>query len=276
MKKTKDELKELVKEKYATIVTSQSALFDAESCCGTNDCCQVDYSQFSEDYSALQGYMQDADLGLGCGLPTEFAQIHSGDTVLDLGSGAGNDCFIARELAGPTGKIIGVDMTPEMIRKARSHTDRLGFNNVEFRLGDIEDLPVGTETIDVVISNCVLNLVPEKVKAFKEMFRVVKQGGHFSVSDVVIRGNMPESIRDQAILYAGCISGAIQKEEYLAMISDAGFSGIEVQKSKPINLPDDLLSQFLTEQEWVDYRNGAFSLESITVYGEKPGFQLSF
>ena len=168
------EIKEVVKEKYGQIA-GQAKEQNAASCCGATSCCTTDvYNIMADDYSTLEGYNPDADLGLGCGVPTEFANIKEGDTVIDLGSGAGNDCFVARKLAGPAGKIIGVDFTEEMVNRARLNAEKVGFNNVEFRLGDIEELPISSNVADVVISNCVLNLVPDKKKVFAEIFRVLK------------------------------------------------------------------------------------------------------
>lgn len=266
--KTSEELKESVKSIY-TKVADQTKEENASSCCGVGGC-GVDYTIFSEDYSKIKGYSVDADLSLGCGIPTEFAQINKGDTVLDLGSGAGNDCFIARELTGETGKVIGIDFTEAMINKARNNTDKLGFNNVEFRKGDIENLPIGGNSIDVVVSNCVLNLVPNKTKAFEETFRVLKNGGHFSVSDVVLKGELPEKLKHDAEMYAGCVSGAIQKDEYLSIINNAGFEGISVQKEKIVVLPDEIISQYLNTKEMAEYKKGQFGIFSITVYGQKP------
>src|SRR5699024_6705572 len=150
------------------------------------------------DYSEVEGYNPDADLGLGCGLPTEFAQIKEGDTVIDLGSGAGNDCFVARHETGPTGKVLGIDFAEPMIAKARKNAEKLEFNNVEFRYGDIEDVPVSDDLADVIVSNCVLNLVPDKQKVFSEIFRVLTPGGHFSISDIVLVGDLPETLREDA------------------------------------------------------------------------------
>lgn len=267
--KTYEELKQVVKEKYS-VIANQSKEQNETSCCGEGGCCTVDYAVFADDYSKLKGYSADADLGLGCGIPTEFALIKEGNTVLDLGSGAGNDCFVARELAGEKGKVIGVDMTEVMIEKARANADKLGFNNVEFRLGDIESMPVGGNSIDVVVSNCVLNLVPDKKKAFCETFRVLKSGGHFSVSDVVLKGELPENLKNQAEMYAGCVSGAIQKDEYLNIIEQTGFKNVKVQKEKEIKLPDGILNQYLSADEIADFKNGEIGIYSITVFGEKP------
>ncbi|MBP6184156.1 MAG: arsenite methyltransferase, partial [Saprospiraceae bacterium] len=212
--KTSEELKAIVREKYSEIAL-QSKEQNQSSCCGAGGCSTADYTIFSDDYSNLKGYQPDADLGLGCGLPTEFALIKKGDTVVDLGSGAGNDCFVARSLTGESGKVIGLDMTDAMVTKAWENADKLGFTNVEFRKGDIEQMPIGGNRADVVISNCVLNLVPDKQKAFSEIFRILKPGGHFSISDVVIEGSMPMELQEAAEMYAGCVSGAIQKEVYL-------------------------------------------------------------
>lgn len=223
----------------------------------------------ADDYSQLKGYAPEADLGLGCGLPTEYAGIREGDTVVDLGAGAGNDAFVARAATGPSGKVIGIDMTEKMVVKARSNAEKLGFNNVEFRLGDIEDLPINDKVADVVVSNCVLNLVPDKVKAFRETFRILKPGGHFSVSDIVLKGELPGSLQKSAELYAGCVSGAIQKEAYLKLIEQAGFRNILVQKEKKIDLPDDLIKKFLSPAERAKFNNHEMGIFSITVYGEK-------
>nr|MBP8917728.1 arsenite methyltransferase [Chitinophagales bacterium] len=211
----------------------------------------------------------DADLGLGCGLPTEFAQIKKGDTVVDLGSGAGNDAFIARSIVGEDGRVIGIDMTETMIDLARKNAQKLKLENVEFRLGDIEKIPISNNKADVVVSNCVLNLVPDKLKAFTEMYRIIKPGGHFSVSDIVLVGNLQETIVKEAEMYAGCVSGAIQKDDYLAMISNAGFTKVEINKEKAITIPDEILSNYLNEQQLKDFKESKTGIFSITVYGEK-------
>ncbi|MDD5362449.1 MAG: arsenite methyltransferase [Ignavibacteria bacterium] len=267
--KNSNEIKEIVREKYADIA-NQSKTVNEASCCGVGSCTGVDYTVFSEDYSKLKGYNPDADLGLGCGLPTEFALIKEGDTVIDLGSGAGNDAFVARAIAGDNGKVIGIDFTDEMIDKARANADKLGFNNVEFRFGDIEKMPVTANKADVIISNCVLNLVPDKVKAFKEIFRVLKPGGHFSVSDIVVTGELPPSIKSGAELYAGCVSGAIKKEEYLKIITDTGFVNMKIQKERIINIPDEIYLKFISEEELKKFKESGVSLVSINVYADKP------
>jgi len=263
------ELKDLVRDRYAKIAHQDKAV-NAASCCGATEPSNKIYNIMMDDYSQVGGYAEDADLGLGCGLPTAFAQIKPGDTVIDLGSGAGNDCFVARHETGPTGKVIGIDFTPSMIAKARANADKLGFNNVEFREGDIDSMPVGDALADVVVSNCVLNLVPNKQKVIAEMYRVLKPGGHFSVSDIVLEGQLPDALRHDAEMYAGCVAGAIQKADYLYFIQEAGFENITIQKSKPIIIPDDLLEKYLTAAEMTEFKSGTTGIFSITVYGERP------
>lgn len=262
------QIKELVKEKYGAIAL-QDKETNQSSCCGSGCCSTEVYNIMSDDYHTLEGYISDADLGLGCGLPTQFAKIKKGDMVIDLGSGAGNDCFIARNETGEDGRVIGIDFTPAMIEKARANAKKLGFANVEFRQGDIEHIPVSANIADVIVSNCVLNLVPDKDKVFKEIFRVLKPGGHFSISDVVLIGNLPEALRNEAEMYAGCIAGAIQKEVYLELINANGFSNAIIQKEKAINIPDDILKNYLNEQELTSFKTGNTGIFSITVYAEK-------
>ena len=265
------QIKELVKEKYAAIA-EQGKDQNATSCCGaTSACCGDDvYNIMADDYSKLEGYNPDADLGLGCGLPTEFAKMKEGDTVIDLGSGAGNDAFIARKIVGESGKVLGVDFTEAMVKKARANAEKLNFNNVEFRLGDIDDMPVTSNFADVIVSNCVLNLVPNKHKVISEIFRVLKPGGHFSISDIVLEGALPARWKEVAELYAGCVSGAVQKQVYLEMIKEAGFKEITLQKDKTINIPDDILANYLSAEEVAEYKKGNTRITSITVYAEKP------
>ena len=226
-------------------------------------------------YDELTGYVAEADLGLGCGLPTQFAQIKPGHTVVDLGSGAGNDCFVARAETGETGRVIGLDMTPAMIDRARKNAKTLGFTNVEFVYGDIEEMPLPENLADVVVSNCVMNLVPDKRKAFAETFRILKPGGHFSMSDIVLKGELPNGLQRDAELYAGCVSGAIQKELYLQLIQEVGFSTIIVQKEREITLPDEVLNTYLSDEEVADYRqkdrnSPARGIYSVTVFAQKP------
>jgi ubiquinone/menaquinone biosynthesis C-methylase UbiE len=266
--KTENDLKEIVKQKYAEIAL-QDKETNQSSCCGSGCCSDEVYNIMSEDYQHLEGYNPDADLGLGCGLPTQFAKIKKGDVVIDLGSGAGNDAFIARHETGETGKVIGIDFTPAMIEKARHNAEFRAFNNVEFRQGDIEKMPVTSNAADVIVSNCVLNLVPNKNNVFKEIFRVLKPGGHFSISDIVLVGQLPTGIKNVAEMYAGCVSGAIQKQAYLELIKNNGFTNIMIQKEKAIIIPDDILQNYLSENEIAAFKNSGTGIFSITVYAEK-------
>ena len=261
------QIKEIVKQKYSEVAL-QNKETGACSCCDSVSCSTEVFNIMSEDYKQLDGYNPDADLGLGCGLPTQFAKIRKGDVVIDLGSGAGNDCFVARAETGETGKVIGIDFTPAMIEKARNNAEKLGFDNIEFRLGDIENMPVAANTADVIVSNCVLNLAPNKSAVFKEIYRVLKVGGHFSISDIVLTGELPEKIKLAAVMYAGCVSGAIQKQEYLNLIEQAGFQNITIQKENPIVLPDDVLENFLSKEEISVFRAIPPIIRSITVYAE--------
>ena len=265
-----DKLKAIVREKYAEIA-KQNKEENAAGCCGATTASQEVYNIMTDDYSAVKGYVADADLGLGCGLPTAFAAIQKGDVVVDLGSGAGNDCFVARHETGAEGKVIGIDFTPEMIRKARANAEKLGFHNVEFREGDIDDMPVNDNSVNVVVSNCVLNLVPDKEKVVKEIHRVLKPGGHFSISDIVLEGDLPEALKQDAEMYAGCVAGAIQKSTYLDAIRSAGFNNITIQKEKPIVIPDDILKKYLSESEVEAFKSGSTGIFSISVYAEKAG-----
>ncbi len=259
-----DDMMSIVKSKYREIAEQTS------SCCGPQCGCSSQEGQIMADsYDGLPGYLPDADLGLGCGIPTEIADIREGQVVLDLGSGAGNDVFVARRSVGPSGRVIGVDMTEAMINRANDNKRKLGYSNVEFRLGDIEDLPVETGSVDVVLSNCVLNLVPNKSKAFSEIFRVLKPGGHFGISDIVVTKELPAQLQTAAEMIAGCVSGAMIEEEYLATMKSAGFTNAIVKKEKVIRLTDEALSQYLAKEEIAHYRESGGVIKSITVYGEK-------
>jgi arsenite methyltransferase len=265
---THEEIKEMVRQKYSEIATQEKSS-NVVSCCGPVGCTTEICNIMSDNYENLQGYHPDADLGLGCGLPTEFAKIKTGDIVLDLGSGAGNDAFVARNITGPSGKVIGVDFTETMIQKARINAEKLNLHNVEFRYGDIENLPVSDESIDVVVSNCVLNLVPNKNQAIKEIFRVLKKGGHFSISDIVLTGQLPSGLQTAAEMYAGCVSGALQKEGYLDIIRHCGFANITIQKEKAIVIPDDILKNYLDADQLIEYKINKNIIYSVTVYAEK-------
>ena len=267
--KTDEELKELVRQKYGEIALQDKESNQA-SCCGAGGCSTEVYNIMTDDYTHIAGYKAEADLGLGCGLPTQFAGIKSGDTVIDLGSGAGNDCFVARSETGESGKVIGIDFTPAMVEKARANAETLGFNNVEFREGDIEKMPVTSNVADVIVSNCVLNLVPNKDGVFKEIYRVLKPGGHFSISDVVLIGDLPEPLRSAAEMYAGCVSGAVAKDVYLDLIKTNGFDNIMVQKEKQIHIPADILKNYLDDVVIQEFISGSFGIFSITVSAQKP------
>lgn len=266
---TEQNIKEMVKQKYSEIAL-QDKESNASSCCGAGSCSTEVYNIMSEEYDDLEGYNPDADLGLGCGLPTAFAKIKKGDTVIDLGSGAGNDCFVARAETGETGKVIGIDFASPMIDKARANAEKLNFNNVEFRKGDIEHMPVSANVADVIISNCVLNLVPNKRGVFTDIYRVLKPKAHFSISDIVLTGELPGRIKNAAEMYAGCVASAINKEEYLGYIKELGFINITIQKDKPIIIPDDILKDYLSEGEIAVYKTKETVIRSITVYAEKP------
>ena len=265
-----EDIKKLVQEKYGQIA-KQNQEGEKTSCCEPSGCCDstVDYTNImSDDYTDLNGYNQEADLGLGCGLPTQFAKIKTGDIVVDLGSGAGNDCFIARAETGEAGQVIGVDFTPEMIEQARKNTQKLGFENVKFIQGDIENIPLGADSVDIVVSNCVFNLVPNKMKAFSETYRILKKGGHFSISDIVLKGELPKGLQEAAEMYAGCVAGAIQKTDYLQIIREAGFTDITIQKEKTIELPDSILDQFLGTEEKEAFLSNK-GIYSVTVFAKK-------
>ncbi|HEX6333035.1 MAG TPA: arsenite methyltransferase [Flavisolibacter sp.] len=264
------ELKTLVKEKYSAIA-EQSREKNSTSCCGATSSCGTDpYTIMSDDYSTLEGYNPDADLGLGCGIPTQYAKMKEGDTVIDLGSGAGNDAFVARRYVGASGKVIGIDFSEAMIGKARANVDKMGFNNIEFRLGDIEHLPVTAGKADVIISNCVLNLVPNKKNVFSEIFRVLKERGHFAISDIVLQGALPPQIQNAAEMYAGCVSGAIQKDDYLRLIHETGFTNISLLKEKRIDIPDEIMLEYMTPADLAAFKQSGVGIYSITVYAEKP------
>jgi len=264
-----EELKAIVKEKYGNIAKASDDQIQV-SCCGTSSCCEeTTFTMFSEDYAKQPGYNPDADLDLGCGIPTEYAGIKVGDHVLDLGSGAGNDCFVARAIVGETGHVSGLDFTDEMVDKALANNKKMGFTNVDFIKGDIEEMPIPDQKFDVVVSNCVLNLVPDKTKAFTEIKRVLKKDGRFCVSDVVIKGSLPAALKDDAVMYAGCVSGALQMDAYLGIVEKTGFRNITVHKQKPILIPDETLKKYLTHHELEEFKKGGTGIFSITVSGTK-------
>ena len=262
--------KQLVKQRYSELALNSDSS-EASSCCGTNPAApsKKTFTIMSEDYSHLKGYEKDADLGVGCGIPTEYAKIKQGDTVIDLGSGAGNDCFIARAEVGDSGQVIGIDFSPQMIEKAQKNAAKREYTNVKFVEGDIEQMPLPDNMADVVVSNCVLNLLPEKNKIFKEIHRVLKLGGHFCISDVVLEGHFPKEFTDNASLYAGCIASAIQKEDYMGEIVKANFKQITIERTKTVEIPDDVLEEHLSKETIADYKKGNVGVYSITVTGVK-------
>jgi arsenite methyltransferase len=268
--RTEDETRALVRERYATIAR------EAESCCGPASCgCSPDMAPdglnvIGDAYAGVAGHLAEADLNLGCGVPTRHAALRLGETVLDLGSGAGNDAFIARHEVGPEGRVLGVDMTHEMIAKARTNAAKLGYQNIEFREGQIEQLPVDSGSVDIVISNCVLNLVPDKRRAFAEMFRVLRPGGRFCVSDIVATGELPAAVREVAALYVGCVAGAMAETDYLALLGTTGFEDVHVAEAKPIPLSDDVLAGDMSDADIAAFRASGIALTSVTVLGTKP------
>ncbi len=270
MPRTDDEIRENVRKKYAEIVTKKGDCCEP-TCCGEAGETVDDFSMIGDAYDGAEGYVADADYNLGCGLPVEHADISKGDTVLDLGAGAGLDAFIARRVVGETGQVIGVDMTAEMVAKARENASKLSYDNVDFRLGEIEHMPVESDSVDVVVSNCVLNLVPDKEQAFTEIYRVLKPGAHFCISDIVSSQALPEWTQKIAALYAGCVSGAIPKTDYLKLISARGFNDIEIKTSRRIDIPQDVVAEAASRQQLAEVEASDLHVLSITVTGKKPG-----
>jgi len=262
-------IKEEIKKSYGEIAKGDIQV----GCCSTDTaCCTTDEfsTSMAESYENIEGYEKDSDLSLGCGVPTEIANINEGDTIIDLGSGAGNDAFVARRIVGETGKVIGIDMTPEMVLKALQNNQKLGYQNVEFVLGEIENMQtISSSVADVVISNCVMNLVPNKQKAFNEVFRTLKTGGHFSISDIVSIGSLPKGILETAELYSGCVAGASEKGEYLGIIKSAGFKNIQIKKERKIDLPNELLSKYLNPKELKEFKQSGSGIYSVTIYADK-------
>lgn len=269
MTQSNDQLREVVRQKYAEIVTKPLSGCGT-SCCGTGEKLEKSFNMIGDAYAGVSGYVADADLGLSCGVPVEHAGLQPGQTVLDLGSGAGLDVFVARVEVGETGHVIGVDMTAEMVARARQNAGQSGFDNVEFRLGEIEHLPVRSNSIDVVISNCVLNLVPDKQRAFAEIFRVLKPGGHFCISDIVSSQKLPEWLKGIAEAYAGCVSGAIPREDYLKVIQQKGFTHIAIASEKRIHVPAELIAKSLTSEQQEEAVGNDLHVLSVTVTARKP------
>ncbi len=269
------DIKQKVRERYGAAVQQNTSCCDdaADGQLQESNCCDdadtgvdiqlVDYSDLNVEVVA------DADLGLGCGIPTLSADIRPGETVLDLGSGAGIDVFLAAKAVGPQGSVIGVDMTPEMVARARENAQKGGFTNVEFRQGELEDMPVDDDAIDVILSNCVINLVPDKSKVFDEIHRVLKPGGRFSISDIVTFGDVPEAIREDIALWTGCIAGALDQDDYRRLIQSVGFQNVRYEKEQRYDsswIPDKYRRAL---GDHVNEMNGDFGIASVTVVGEK-------
>ena len=271
----KKEIKEIVKDAYSKIAKQESSCCaPVNSCCGKTDLTQNISKKIGYTKEELQIVPENANLGLGCGNPLALAILKEGETVLDLGSGAGLDCFLAAQKVGQNGKVIGVDMTPEMIEKARENARKGNYKNVEFRLGEIENLPIADNSIDLVISNCVINLSPNKKRVFKETFRVLKPNGRLMISDIVLLKELPNVIKNSVNAYVGCLSGAMIKDEYIEAIKDVGFREVRIidETSFPIEcMANDptakAISENLTPEEIKEALN---SVISIKVYGNKP------
>lgn len=227
------DIKNIAREKYGTIAAASGSCCPSASCCGGPAVVTEIGKKIGYADSDLSAVPEGANLGLGCGNPIALASLREGETVLDLGSGAGFDCFLAAGRVGPAGRVIGVDMTPEMIERARENARKDGIENVEFRLGDIERLPVGDGSVDVIISNCVINLAPDKGLVFSEAFRVLKPGGRLMVSDIVLTRPLPDALKNSVAAYIGCVAGAALKEDYLAAMRQAGFEDVTVQGEAP-------------------------------------------
>jgi len=273
----KIKIKSIVRKQYGAIASLGG------DCCGPKaSCCgdAVPSAKISKNigYSEadLAGIPEGADLGLGCGNPVAMAALQEGETVLDLGSGAGIDCFLASKKVGESGRVIGVDMTPEMLEKARTNSEKFNYRNVEFRLGEIENLPVADNTVDAVISNCVINLSPDKARVFAEAFRVLRPGGRIMVSDIALKKKLPEAFAESISAYVGCVAGALLTEDYIGCIENAGFNDIKIVNES--NFPgegwsnDPILKSIIKETglSKQTLRETAGSIVSIKVFAKKP------
>jgi len=276
------EIKKVVREGYAKIAMREnSCCGPLSSCCGSSDVTQDLSKKIGYGDEELNAVPEGANLGLGCGNPVALASLKEGDVVLDLGSGAGMDCFLAAHKVGKRGKVIGVDMTPEMIDKARENLNMGNYDNVEFRLGEIENIPAADNFVDVIISNCVINLSPDKRSVFKEAFRVLKPGGRLMVSDIVLTKELPDFIKNSVEAYVGCLSGAIMQEEYLDAMREAGFREIKVIDKT--FFPIDYIANDPTAKAIINKTDSlkdgleeiGSSVVSIKVEGEKPCKELA-
>ena len=273
----KKKIKKMVREGYAKIAKQdRSGCAPVKSCCGTTDLATDISQKIGYSREELQAVPEGSNLGLGCGNPVALASLKKGEIVLDLGSGAGFDCFLASQKIGKKGKVIGVDMTPELVEKARDNAEKGNYDNVEFRLGEIENLPVADNSMDVIISNCVINLSPDKSRVFQEAFRVLKPGGRLMVSDLVLVKELPDFIKNSVRAYIGCLSGAIMKDKYTDAIKKAGFQNVKIieETSYPIELmANDQSAQAIIEDFEIPPEKAkevAHSVVSIKVYGVKP------
>ncbi len=264
-------IKHIVRERYGSVAKGARTVPDSCGCgCSRADTPTLSDKDVGYSIEDLQSVPSGSNLGLGCGNPLGIASLKEGEVVLDLGSGGGFDCFLAAKKVGKSGKVIGVDMTPEMLEKARKNVKRGGYKNVEFRLGEIEHLPVGDNEVDLIISNCVINLVPNKQQVFKEAFRVLKPGGRLMISDLVLTKELPKVLLESVALYAGCVAGASLKEVYLDAIKQAGFQDVKIEKEVGISAEFIAQSPFAKDvsQELIDeYGNAVLD---ITVSAIKP------
>jgi arsenite methyltransferase len=271
------DIKEIVKEKYGNIARQGSSCCGStSSCCGGTDLVQIISKEIGYSEAELGMVPEGSNLGLGCGNPLALSAIREGDTVLDLGSGAGFDCFLAAARVGKSGKVIGVDMTIEMIKKAEENARKGNYGNVEFRFGEIEKLPVADSTVDKVISNCVINLSPDKGKVFQEAYRVLKPGGNVMISDIVLLRQLPAFIKESILAYVGCVSGAIRRGEYLKIMEAAGFRDVRVMEETPFSVEfilNDPRAKTIIEESGISsdrVKEIAGSVVSVKVYATKP------
>jgi len=273
----KKNIKKVVREGYAKIAKQgNSCCVPVDSCCGSPDSAKDISKKIGYSEVELKSVPEGSNLGLGCGNPVALASLKEGETVLDLGAGAGFDCFLAADKVGKNGKVIGVDMTPEMVEKARENVEKGGYDNVEFRLGEIEHLPAADNSVDTIISNCVINLAPEKGRVFQEAFRVLKPGGRMMISDIVLLKELPDEILNSIEAYVGCVSGAILKDKYLKAIEEAGFQDVRIVDET--SFPTSSLANDPTIKDFIEKYNiplekveeVANSIQSIKVSGIKP------
>ena len=258
MNKIKD-VKDIVKKGYTTIARNNNSCCGPASCCGGDESPQKISKQVGYSEEDIKNVPENSNLGLGCGNPVALASLSEGETVLDLGSGAGFDCFLAADKVGDNGKVIGVDMTPDMVEKAKENARKSNYTNVEFRLGEIEELPLENDSVDIVISNCVINLSPDKKRVFEEVYRVLKPDGRLVISDIVLLEELPESIRNSIEAYVGCISGAVKKDTYIDLVKNAGFKDIQIiDESK---FPQDALSSVIEKEDISRYADSIVSIK---------------